>query len=423
MLPLFASLLAGALLWSAGALEEHRARRAALSQALPGGVVVLFGRDDPAEGAGHAGFAQEPNFYYLTGWGEPGAVLLLAPERKGAPRAETLFLPARDARTETYSGRRLSAEDEDARVVTGFELVLPRTSFESELRRALEHSPKLYTLADQRGAETLKSLAPLREIADAREALGRLRLKKSPREIELIRKSVDVTVEAHRAAWKRAAPGLHEFQIAATMVGTFLERGCEHAAYPPIVASGPNAIVLHYERNARRLDAGELLLMDVGASCAGYAADITRTIPVSGRFSQRQREIYEVVLGALKATVAAVRPGVMLGGRGQIIGLYKVARDYIDSHGRDRQGNSLGQYLPHAVAHRVGLDVHDVYRETLSLPLEAGDVIAIEPGVYIKEEGIGIRIEEMVLVTEKGALVLSAALPREPGEIEKALAE
>jgi len=394
------------------AINEYRSRRAALLNALPDGVIVLFGRSDGAAG-GRAGFRQESNFYYLTGWQEPGAALLLA------PGAEILFLPKPDARTLIYDGPRLSAEDPQARELTGFETVLPRSRLETELLRALNSHPKLYTLSSSPEAEKLRTLAPLRPPADARAAVARLRMKKSARELAQIERSIAVTVEAHRAAWKRIAPGLYEYQIAATMVGLFLERGCEDAAYAPIVASGANALILHYEKKARRMEAGDLLLMDVGASCGGYAADLTRTVPISGRFTARQRELYDLVLGALKAAFDAVRPGVQLGSRDNLTGLYKVARDYIDSHGKDLQGRSLGDRLLHPIAHRVGLDVHDVHNETVNLPLEPGDVITLEPGVYIKEEGIGIRIEDMVLVTENGARLLSGALPREAEEIEK----
>lgn len=392
--------------------EEHRLRRMALQKSLPDGVVVLFGGSEGA-GGGRAGFRQESNFFYLTGWREPGAVMLLA------PGAEVLFLPKPDARTLIYDGPRLSADDPNARELTGFQTVLPRSRLESEVLRALEAQPRLYTLISSPEAEKLKALAPLRQVADARSAIARLRMKKSARELEQIQRSIEVTIEAHRAAWKRIAPGLFEYQIAAGMVGLFLERGCEDAAYTPIVASGPNAIILHYDKNARRMEAGELVLMDVGASCGGYAADLTRTVPVSGRFTPRQRELYEVVLGALKAALKAVRPGVQLGSRDNLTGLYKVARDYIDSHGKDLEGRSLGDRLLHPIAHRVGLDVHDVHNETVNLPLEPGDVITLEPGVYIKEEGIGIRIEDMVLVTENGARLLSGALPREAEEIER----
>jgi Xaa-Pro aminopeptidase len=238
-------------------------------------------------------------------------------------------------------------------------------------------------------------------------------MHKSPEELALIQRSVDVTLKAHRAAWKRAAPGVYEYQVAATMAAVYFDAGCERHAYAPIVGSGPNTTVLHYARNARRMDRGELLLMDVGAECAGYAADITRTIPVGARFSKRQREIYEIVLSAQNAVIAAIKPGLPFGD------LSKIARDYIDTHGKDLHGEPLGKYFTHGVSHHVGLDVHDA--TDFSQPLAEGNVITVEPGVYIPDENIGIRIEDMVQVTKDGAKLMSGALPRDPGEIEKAL--
>jgi len=259
----------------------------------------------------------------------------------------------------------------------------------------------------------LKSLAPLREIAGAAPLIARLRMHKSPAELALIQHSIDVTLEAHRAAWKRAAPGLYEYQIAATMESVYFDHGCARNAYAPIVGAGPDSTILHYSRNGRRMDRGELLLMDVGAECAGYAADITRTIPIGGPFTARQREIYSIVLGAQNAVIAAIKPGLRLSD------LTKIAREYIATHGHDSHGDSLGQYFTHGVSHHVGLDVHDA--SDLTQPLAESNVITVEPGIYIPEENIGIRIEDMVLVTGDGARLLSGALPRDPGEIEKAL--
>jgi Xaa-Pro aminopeptidase len=203
------------------------------------------------------------------------------------------------------------------------------------------------------------------------------------------------------------------------MSGVYFDSGCQRHAYAPIVGSGPNAAILHYTKNTRRIDGGELLLMDVGPECSMYATDITRTVPVSGKFSTRQRELYDVVLGAQKAALAALKPGVMLGSRFSRTGIQKLVADYIDSHGKDRNGNSLGRYFTHGVGHHVGLDVHDAFDP--AAPLEAGMVVTLEPGIYIPEEGIGIRIEDVVLITDKGARVLSESLPREAFDVEKAM--
>ena len=436
MRPLFA--LAAALFSTAGATaaparvtesrtaEQCRSRRADLRKALADGVTILFGRTEDREQDLRTGFFQESNFYYLTGWQEPGAILLLAPlpddqktpgyaAKAKVPR-EILFLPERNPEQERWTGHKLGPSDPDAKAITGFEAVMPAERFEAELRTVLEAYSRLYTLVDQPSTQRLRQLAPLRDISSAALAIAKLRMSKSPEEIALIQHATDVTLEAHRVAWQRAAPGLYEYQIAAAMMDVYQEAGCARSAYAPIVGSGPNSVYLHYSQNSRRMDAGEVLLMDVGAECAGYASDITRTIPVGGKFTRRQREIYEIVLGAQKAAIAAVKPGQSLS-KTVPNSLYHIAYDYIDSHGKDLHGDSLGKYFTHGLGHQVGLDVHDANDPSISL--EAGMVITIEPGIYIPEENLGVRIEDMVLVTEHGAKLLSAALPREPGEIEK----
>ena len=166
------------------------------------------------------------------------------------------------------------------------------------------------------------------------------------------------------------------------------------------------------------MDRGELLLLDVGAECGGYAADITRTIPVGAKFSARQREIYDIVLGAQQAAIAAVKPGAVIA-KSAPGSLYQIAYDYINSHGRDKHGETLGKYFIHGLSHHVGLEVHDAWDP--EMPLQEGMVITIEPGIYIPEEGIGVRIEDMVLVTKEGGRLLTGALPRDPAEIEKAI--
>lgn len=391
--------------------EEYRARRAALAPELPQGVLVLLGRTDKGEENLRTGFFQEPNFYYLTGWKEPGAILLLAPEPEGNPRA-ILFLPRRQPDNEKWTGRKTAPGDLNVTQLTGFETVLPAESFETELLKQLDRYPRIYTFGEP-ATSRLKALAPLREISDAGPLIAKLRMHKSPAELALIQRSIDATLAAHRAAWKRAAPGLYEYQVAAAMTAVYFGEGCERHAYAPIVGAGPDSTILHYSRNSRGMDRGELLLMDVGAECAGYAADITRTIPVGAPFSKRQREIYDIVLGAQNAVIAAVKPGARLKE------LTNIARDYINAHGRDLYGEPLGKYFTHGVSHHVGLDVHDA--ADASLPLAEGNVITVEPGIYIPEEKIGIRIEDMLLVTKDGARLLSGALPRDPSEIDQAL--
>ncbi|MFB3825818.1 MAG: aminopeptidase P N-terminal domain-containing protein [Bryobacteraceae bacterium] len=378
--------------WAAAA-DVHRERRTALVKALPNAAIVLFGRTGQ-EGDGRSAFVQDSNFFYLTGWQEPGAVLLIAPP------ADILFFPPADERRERYYGKIADPQ--------GFGAVLPPQKIESELRAALDRYPRLYTVGE-RAVARLKALAPLREVGNAAPALAALRMRKSPSELAAIEHATEVTIAAHREAWRRAAPGLYEYQLAATLMAAFLDRGCEGAAFPSIVGSGPAGLILHYWRNIRRMDAGELVVMDAAAQCGGYASDVTRTVPVNGLFTKRQREVYEVVLGAQKATIAAVKPGVTLAD------LTRVSREYMDAHG------GYARYSAHGVSHHVGLDVHDGADN--SVPLAEGMVITVEPGIYIPEEELAVRIEDTVLVTARGARVLSAGLPKEPREVERALAK
>jgi Xaa-Pro aminopeptidase len=201
---------------------------------------------------------------------------------------------------------------------------------------------------------------------------------------------------------------------------TFKRAGCERSAYIPIVGSGFNSTVLHYSQNRRQMQAGELVVIDVGAECAGYAADITRTLPVSGKFSPRQREIYEIVLGAQNTAIAAVKPGMSFARTGEN-SLYRIAYDYINTHGKDRKGEPLGQYFIHGLGHHIGLQVHDAGNPTRVLA--PGMIVTIEPGIYIPEENLGVRLEDIVLVTEDGAVLLTESLPRTIKEIERAMAK
>jgi len=411
LLCFFCALLAARPGVAAPGPDQYRARRVELSQKLHDGVLVLFGQTEKGEEDIRTGFFQESNFYYLTGWQEPGAILLVTPPQDGKTR-DFLFLPRRHPDQEKWTGRKAGPDDANINQLTGFDTVLPVESFESELRKQLDRYSRIYTVGERSTTE-LKALAPMRDVSDASQSIARLRMHKSPEELSLIQRSIDATLEAHRAAWKRAAPGDYEYQVAAAMTAVYFDHGCERNAYAPIVGSGPNSTILHYSRNSRRMDRGELLLMDVGAECAGYAADITRTIPVGARFSKRQREIYEIVLGAQNAVIAAIKPGVLFGDLG------KIAREYINTHGKDLHGEPLGKYFTHGIGHHVGLDVHDATDS--SQPLAEGNVITVEPGIYIPEENIGIRIEDMVLVTKDGAKLMSGALARDPGEIEKAL--
>jgi Xaa-Pro aminopeptidase len=218
---------------------------------------------------------------------------------------------------------------------------------------------------------------------------------------------------------KQMKPGLYEYQIAARMKDVHEWGGCAREAYAPIVGTGLNSTSLHYDVLDAQIQDGDVVVIDVGGEYGGYAADITRTLPANGKFTARQREIYQIVLGAQNAAIAAVKPGAKLyGGKDSLMA---ISMEYINTHGKDLHGQPLGKYYIHGVSHHLGLDVHDPGDRNRAL--EPGMVVTVEPGIYIPEEKIGVRIEDDVLVTADGNKIMSGRLPRTADEVEAAIAE
>ena len=417
--------------------SAYHARRVALSQKTNGGLVVLFA---PVERSDEIfGFHQESNFYYLTGWTEPGAALLIAPavEAKGEatgghPYIEILFLPARNLTEERWLGPKLGPGDAEVTKITGFDRVEPLDKMHDELTTVLSagRAPVYSDLGsyDQDSAST-EPLAWLRRgqafggaggFQEAKRLIAQLRTLKDQGEIDLVVKATRASMAGHVAALKAIHPGVGEREIQALMQYEYQRRGCERSAYAPIVGSGFNSTVLHYSADSGTMQSGDVVVMDVAGECSMYASDITRTAPVNGRFTARQREIYNVVLGAQQAAMQAFKAGVSHIGRGGSDSLDKVARDYIDSHGKDLHGGSLGKYFIHGLGHYVGLDVHDAGDYTV--PLDKGMVFTIEPGIYIPEEKLGVRIEDIYYVDQQGNLVqITKDLPHTAEEVEVAM--
>jgi len=358
-------------------LQEYRARRERLAQRIKGNVLVL--RAAPEQEL--VEYQQEKNFYYLTGFDEPNAILLL--DASSEPSQEFLFLPERKPAQERWTGPKLGP-GADAEKATGFAKVLSTSQFDAVLKTASDRAKSVYGLADVE-----KDIAYLRQV-------------KSPTEIALLEKAIQITMKAQQAAAKTLAPGVMEYQVEAALEYEFRSNGAERPGFPSIVGSGPYSTILHYEKNERRIQAGDVVVVDIGAEYSGYSADVTRTYPSSGKFSTRQRELYQIVLDAQKAAIAKVKPGV------KISDLHQAAMGHIRSKGYEK-------FFIHGTSHHIGLEVHDV-GET-SRPLEPNMVITVEPGIYIPEEEIGIRIEDDVLVTPTGYRVLSTS-PKEIAEIE-----
>ncbi|HKN25062.1 MAG TPA: Xaa-Pro peptidase family protein [Candidatus Acidoferrum sp.] len=417
--------------------SAYAARRAKLAANIDGPIILLGYSGKEVEAQSYI-FAQEENFYYLTGHNEEEAALILLPSDAHRSKnddwsgaREIFFLPPKDARKEKWNGLRMSPNDPGIELRTGFSLVKPMPELRATVEKLARVYSTFYTVLpyqkelggyphEKETVDWLKQAAPEVTVKDIRPALAELRLIKSPTELALLRQAIDLSLDAQLQAFKMMRPGLWEYQIAAKMVEVHAMGGSEGEAYAPIVGAGPNSTALHYDKLSRKIQDGDVVVMDVAAQYSGYAADITRTIPANGKFTPRQREIYDIVLGAQEAAIHALKPGMDMCRKGDK-SVYKIAYDYINSHGKDQNGKPLGQYFIHGLGHPIGLNVHDP--GDLCKPFAPGTVLTIEPGIYIPEENLGVRIEDDLLVTETGYELLSQRLPRSPDEIEKIMAD
>jgi Xaa-Pro aminopeptidase len=417
--------------------DEYAARRAKLRAGVDGPIVIYgyTGNEDASE---VAVFFQESSFYYLTGHDEPGAVLLIAPDRpltegQAATRSEVLYLPSRildphNTSGELWEGPKLGPEDPGVQEKTGFATVEPIANLRGDLLKLAATYKAFYTIVPPgkedgyphftESAAALRADVPGSQVKDISAKLFAQRQVKSEGELALLQKADDLSIDAHFAAMKMMRPGLFEYQVAARMKEIHEMGGCAREAYAPIVGAGFNSTVLHYSVLDSEIKDGDLVVMDVGGEYGGYAADITRTVPANGHFTARQREIYDLVLGAQNAALAATKPGATILGRKD--SLQQIVIDYFNKH-PDSRGNVLTKYYPHGVSHHIGLDVHDPGDR--ARPLEPGMVISMEPGLYLPEENLGVRIEDDVLITKDGYTLMTGRLPRTAEEIEKIMAD
>jgi Xaa-Pro aminopeptidase len=396
-------------------------------------------------------YRPDSDFWYLTGFAEPGACLVLLPERASAAARTVLFLRERDPRQEVWTGRRLGVDAAPAAL--GVDAAYPIGELWTRLGELLAGCPRVVyktgvdadrdrKLIDVLARERAKvrSLTPApTELVDPAPTLHELRLKKSPAELARMRRAAAISAEAHRAAMRAAKPGMGEHEIDALLQYTFLRRGATGSAYANIVAGGANACVLHYVQNDMPLRAGELLLIDAGAEVEYYASDVTRTFPIDGRFTADQRALYELVLFAQQQSIRATRPGATLVELHEIavrvlcaglvsLGLLPGPAERVFDEGLYQR------FYMHRTGHWLGLDVHDCgtyVTDGSPRPIEPGMVLTVEPGLYVAPDdesveerwrGIGIRIEDDVLVTPDGCEILTAAVPKEVAEVEAACA-
>jgi Xaa-Pro aminopeptidase len=418
-------------------LSEYRARRQKLLEQIKDGIIVLIGaREDDFGEVGR--FKQKSNFLYLTGVETPAAFLLLIPADliPGKPALEALFIPPRNPLQERWTGVQVGpgpqAEQKfgmqevanaDKFYARLFDLLSsppfksdnPRTTLSAKVYTVVPTSPNAQLTREALFIETIRRAAPHVQIVDVSPYLAEMRKIKSPIEVALLQKAIDVTAEGFRHGSAQIRPGAYEYEVQAAIEAAFIRNGAERPGYPSIIGSGFNSTILHYNQNRKQIEAGDLVVVDVGAEYSYYTADITRTYPASGKFTPRQREIYQLVLQAQRACERALKPG-----QTTMAELRRVAVDVMRASPlRDNQGNALDKYFIHGLGHWLGMDVHDV--GDYSKPIPVGAVITIEPGIYIPEEKLGIRIEDDYLVTENGLVKLSAAIPSEPDEIERAV--
>jgi Xaa-Pro aminopeptidase len=408
----------------------------ALSSKLNGGVAILFAATEADGPNALYGFRQDNNFFYLTGCAEPGAAVVIAPavEAKGntpaRPYTEVLFLPSHNSTQEKWTGPKLGADDPNAPEVTGFDRVATLDQMHDVLVQIVPQPRAVIYSAMTQAPEATASTTPLEWLkrsnafpnyvsyVGVEDLLAELRKHKDRGEIERIRHATEASITGHRAAMQAMRPGMFEYQIAALMQYKFQDGGCERPAYAPIVGSGFYSTVLHYSEDSHEIHDGDLVVMDVAGEYGMYASDITRTLPANGHFTPRQREIYNVVLGAQQAVMQAVVAGTSTLTRTEPNSLYQIAYEYINTHGKDLHGEPLGKYFIHGLGHRVGLEVHDAGAG----PVDKGDVFTVEPGIYIPEENMGVRIEDIVMLDESGKLVnLTAKLPHTTEEVEAAM--
>jgi Xaa-Pro aminopeptidase len=393
------------------------ARRARLLDRLGDAVVIIpasRGRNLETDYIQDNDFRQSNTFFYFTQLEQPSAWILMSAHAT-EPDSVVLLLPDRNPQMERWTGPKLGPGPLAVQL-TGFRQALSVTRLDSIVTALQARRVPVYVPVD-RYAQGLAPLDRLRAdssvtFRNLRPVVDSMRVVKDAAELAALRRATDITAEGHRQVISSLRPGMFEYEIEAVLEGTFRRLGADRVGFPSIVGSGPYSTVLHYDVNRRRTNPGDLVVVDIGAEYAQYTADVTRTYPVSGTFTPRQKALYELVLGTNQAVIDSVRPGITLGRLGQI------ARDHMRTHSADLCApRTCEVYLIHGIAHHIGMDVHDVGPG--NLPLVPGMVFTDEPGIYIPDEALGIRIEDDVLVTPTGHEVLSAGAPKTVAEIER----
>lgn len=399
-------------------------------------AIAIFNSNDelPSNGDALHKFKQNSDLYWLTGIEQEDTMVILFPNNPDPKFREVLVLVRPNEMKEKWDGKRLRAEE--AKKISGISTILWLESLEAVLQGWIHLADTIYLntnendrkgslvpVRDYRFAETMKKRYPLHQYKRSARILKDLRAIKSPQEVEVMQKAIDITQVTFERLLKFIKPGVMEYEIEAEIWHSFLSQRATGPAYGSIIASGDNARILHYVNNNLECKDGDLVLMDFGAEYGGYCADLTRTVPVSGKFSKRQREVYDGCLKLHNYAKSILKPGISIVDYTDKVGA-EASKIFIklgllqpsDLKNEDKENRAYRKYLYHGISHHLGIDVHDL--GTRTEPIKPGMVFTIEPGIYIEEEKMGIRIENNVWITKTGNKDLMAKIPITAEEIE-----
>lgn len=413
--------------------------RRRLAKQLKPGSLALFNSNDimPTNADGTMAFRQNNDLFYLTGIEQEESILVICPDSPDKKYREVLFLREPNETMEKWEGHKLTKKE--AHDISGIETILWTSGFHNLFHHLMvmggvanvylntnEHyrSDVVVESRDARFIKWCQAIYPLHTYSRVAPLMGELRRVKQKREIELLQKACDITEAGFRRVLKFLKPGVAEYEIEAEFIHEFLRHRSKGFAYAPIVAAGEHNVILHYVENSRKCKAGDLVLLDVGAEYANYNADMTRTVPVNGKFSKRQKEVYNAVLRIHREATKMLRPNVkyfdfqkeiekMM--EAELLKLRLISKDDIKKQNPDSP--AFRKYFYHGTSHMLGLDVHDV--GDMHDKVQVGSVWTIEPGIYIKEEGFGIRLENNVVIGKDKNLDLMKNIPIEAEEIEE----
>ena len=416
--------------------ELYQRNRAKFTTKMAKNGVAIFNANDilPTNADGTMKFRQNNDLFYLCGIDQEETILLLAPDCPNPAWREVLFLRETNAHIAVWEGHKYTKEE--AFVASGIETILWLSDFELVFNSVVNLSESIYLntnehlragvvveTRDARFIQVVKERYPLHRLERVAPILHALRAVKESEEIQQLQIACDITEKGFRRVLEMVQPGVTEYEIEAEFIHEFVRNRSKGFAYEPIIASGPSACVLHYIENNKACLDGELLLLDVAAEYGNYNADMTRTIPVNGRYTQRQRQVYDAVLRVEREAASMLRPGVTIQDYHREVGLVMQSElvglgliDQTDIKNQDPKWPAYKKYFMHGTSHHLGLDVHDV--GTMHYPISAGMVFTVEPGIYIPDEGFAVRIENNIVVQEQGYLDLMQNIPIEAEEIE-----